>query len=152
MNISVNLKFAVTVMAVVAVIIVSMAMHAQDEPKQPAKPPADPPKAKSYDATADQAKDLKIDQLAAQLAQSQLAAKEQTLPEFTQFQQSMQALRSQCARVIAANKWPATVQCDIQSVPVRFCEGILPCVVAPPPVSASTAPPATPPSAPATKK
>jgi hypothetical protein len=149
MNVSVNLKFALTVVAVLVVICVAMLMHglAQDEPKQPVKPsapvsaPADPPKVVPvYKPTLDQEKDLKIDQLAAQLAQSQLAAKEQTFPEFNQFQQSMTALRQQCARVIAANKWPATVQCDVQSIPVRFCEGSLPCAVTPTAAAATDAP------------
>lgn len=75
---------------------------------------------KIYTPTPEQAKDLKIAQLAAQLAQVQYGARAQTLPEFAEFQKSMTALSMECAKVKDANKWPKEVQCDMQTVPIKF--------------------------------
>jgi hypothetical protein len=80
-----------------------------------------------YEPTDSQAKDLKIAQLQAQLAQTQYATEAQKLPSFAQFQTAMQQLQSECKKVASENKWPGNVQCDVQQSPVKFCVGQLPC-------------------------
>jgi hypothetical protein len=80
-----------------------------------------------YEPTDSQAKDLKIAQLQAQLAQTQYATEAQKLPSFAQFQTAMQQLQGECKKVMEANKWPGNVQCDVQQSPVKFCVGQLPC-------------------------
>jgi hypothetical protein len=107
-------------------------VHAQDEPKTPVKadtPKADSPKESSKYAPDDsESKDLRIDQLSAQLAQAAFSNKSQTLPEFGQFQASLAVLNGECQKIIAKHKWPAGTVCDVQQVPIRFCSA-LPCSV-----------------------
>jgi hypothetical protein len=131
MNLEISLKSALLLaLAIIVIIGVAAFAHGQSTAANPAaNSPTDPPKASSKDAskepytpTAEQAKDLEIAQLKEQLAQSQWAQRAQAIPEFAPYQQSAMAMQKQCASVIAANKWPATVQCDIQQVPVRFVD------------------------------
>lgn len=87
-------------------------------PVPPATPPAPP---LSYVPSAEEAKDLLIAQQDAQLAQSAYAAEAQKLPSFAAFQASVAQLQKECTAVRLANKWPDSVQCDIQQKPVKFC-------------------------------
>jgi hypothetical protein len=110
--------------------------QSSDQPKpvpavDTAKPDATTPTSPKFVTTAEEEKDLRIAQLSAQLAQSAFSQKSQTLPEFGQFQQSLGQLQAECARVIAKHKWPKEVQCDVQQIPVKFCEK-LPCAVSTP--------------------
>lgn len=98
----------------------------QNDPPRPAAVASGPSGVRAYAPTAEQAKDLTIDSLDAQLAQKSYAEKAQTLPEFAQFQQKVNKLQADCLRVIAENKWPKQVQCDLSKMPVEFCEK-LPC-------------------------
>lgn len=100
-----------------------------DPPKEPAAKPESAKPASAFTPTAEEDKDLKIAQLSAQLAQSAFSQKSQTLPEFTQFQQSLASLNAECTRIIVAHKWPTGTVCDVQQVPIRFCSA-LPCTSA----------------------
>jgi len=152
---------AVTFVLVGVALMLSGTGHAQqDEPKQspaavpvPAKsaeaPKAEPVPVKEsskFTATAEEDKDLHVDQLEAQLAQTQFSQDSQRLPSFAAFQNKLNALQAECNRVIAKHKWPSGTVCDIQTIPIRFCtvpagtqSGPSPCSAA---ASASTPAPA----------
>lgn len=92
-------------------------------PTSPTSAAASPTPARSkFVPSLPQSKDLRIAQLEAVTAQQTYAMKAQTLPEYQQFQQAMNRLVQECNRVKAENKWPAQVECDVNSNPVVFGE------------------------------
>jgi hypothetical protein len=130
-------RFIITFIIVMLVVGVCELMHGQNagaakpatSTQAKAEVKAKPQSQSEFTPSREQSLRLENAQLKAQLAQSQFNSKAQTLPEFAQFQRTLQELQKECVDVKAENKWPTGVECDIQSVPVRFCEGKLPCPV-----------------------
>src|SRR3984957_14732230 len=146
---------AVTFVLVGVALMLSGTGHAQqDEPKQspaavpvPAKsaeaPKAEPVPVKEsskFTATAEEDKDLHVDQLEEQLAQTQFSQDSQRLQSFAAFQNKLNALQAECNRVIAKHKWPSGTVCDIQTIPIKFCQVANGVNAGPSPCSATATP------------
>jgi len=134
------ITFVFTVLLVLCCLIATMGQQAPATPPAPA--PAPP--AATYTPTEIQSLKLKLAQANAKVAQKDLQATQQAAQNAqAAFQQSVTALQTACDDVRKEQKWPETVQCNLDTL-VFFDK---PAATPPAPAPAPPAP-ASPPVAP----
>jgi len=98
------------------------------------------PSPSPYKPTELQALRLENLQLRAVSSQKDWTIEAMRLPSYTKFNADVNLLSQECAKVIAENKWPKDVGCDINKSPVEFVKQVQAAAQAQAPVQAQPQP------------